>query len=107
VSCNKLRDILLSGINTTSGHDRLDAKLAKEMVDFIITPLDHIFNLSFAKGIVSYELKMGKSFPIHKDFFFSLPILPSTSTILEKLANNRLIKYQTSVWLQKNLTLLI
>lgn len=45
VSCNEVCDILLSLKNTASGHNRLDAKLAKDVVDFIITPLPHILNL--------------------------------------------------------------
>lgn len=67
MSCNEVPDILLSLKNTASGHNRLDAKLAKEVVDFIITPLAHIFNLSIAKYNVPYEVKMAKIVPIHND----------------------------------------
>ena len=45
VSCNEVRDILLSLKNTTLGHDRLDAQLDKEVTDFIITSFANIFNL--------------------------------------------------------------
>lgn len=77
----------------------MDAKLAKDVVDFIITPLPHILNIYIVKGIEPSELKIAKIVPIYKakdpayfTHYRPISIFPASSNMLEKLAYNIFIK---------------
>ena len=72
----------------------------KNVIDSIATPLIHIFNLSFAQGVVPSQLKIAKIIPIFKsgdplsvDNYRPISLLSSFSKILEKIMCNRLTKH--------------
>ena len=48
------------------GHDDISSKLMKETIHLISSPLSHIFNQSFVKGIVPLQMKIAKIIPIFK-----------------------------------------
>ena len=52
--------------NKAPGIDNINPKLLKRIVDAIIEPLAHIFNLSFTNGSVPDLLKIAKVVPIYK-----------------------------------------
>ena len=80
-------------------------KFVKQIVDEIMFPLRHIFNLSLQKGVIPNELKIAKVIPIYKldkkDSEFTtnmnnyrpISLLPIFSKILEKLVSIRLTKF--------------
>ena len=72
----------------------------KNVIDSIATPLIHIFNLSFAQGVVPSQLKIAKIIPIFKsgdplsvDNYRPISLLSSFSKILEKIMCNRLTEH--------------
>lgn len=83
-----------------AGWDKISAnylKLAKEEVIPIIT---HLANSCFKAGIFPSLLKQSVITPVHKggnkddiNNYRPISVLPSISKILEKLINNRLLKY--------------
>jgi len=86
--------------NKAAGPDNIGRKLLKEVAPCIITPLLHIFNLSFSTGIVPDSLKIAKVIPVFKTGDQSLlqnyrpiSLLSLFHKILEKLMANRLTKF--------------
>ena len=84
----------------SSGHDNVTNKLVKQIIDYIASPLSHIFNLSFSTGVFPADMKMGKVIPLYKsgddnkfDNYRPISILQSFSKILEKLMYKRLQSY--------------
>ena len=67
-----------------------------------MSPLNHIFNLSFTSGIFPDAMKIAKIIPIFKNDdpteiknYRPISLLPILSKVLEKLAYNRLFKFLT------------
>ncbi|XP_041463802.1 uncharacterized protein LOC121414811 [Lytechinus variegatus] len=52
--------------NKAAGYDGLSNKLIKEVIDVIVSPITHIFNLSIVHGIVPLSMKIAKVVPIYK-----------------------------------------
>ena len=84
--------------NSSPGHDNINIKMFKNVIDYIITPLTYICNLSIKNGTVPNDLKIAKVIPIHKkgakDNFGNyrpISVLPALSKIFEKLIYNRLV----------------
>ena len=78
------------------GHDKISSSLLKQIIHPIASPLNHIFNLSIATGVVPKSLKMAKGNSVFKKEdphemynYRPISILPSISKILE---NNYLQK---------------
>ena len=46
------------------GHDRISSSLLKQIIHPIASPLNHIFNLSIATGVVPKSLKIAKVNPV-------------------------------------------
>jgi Reverse transcriptase (RNA-dependent DNA polymerase) len=74
--------------------------LLKNVTLQILSPLCHIFNLSFSQGIVPKQLKIAKVVPIFKsgdplllDNYRPISLLSNFSKILEKLMCNRLTRF--------------
>ena len=77
----------------------------KKIIDSIVIPLRHIFNLSISKGVVPNKLKIAKVIPIFKlsnkpgsdktqpGNFRPISLLPILSKILEKIIAEQLVKY--------------
>ena len=90
---------IMSTLNNSSpGHDNINIKMFKNVIDYIITPLTYICNLSIKNGTVPNDLKIAKVIPIHKkgakDNFGNyrpISVLPALSKIFEKLIYNRLV----------------
>lgn len=86
--------------NKSQGHDRISTSLLKQIIHSIVSPLNHIFNLSITTGIVPKSLKMAKVNPIFKkgdpykiSNYRPISILPSISKILEKTIYKRLYTF--------------
>lgn len=82
------------------GWDGISNRFLKENRDFLIPPLTYICNLCFEFGIFPNDLKKSIIIPIYKNGdrnsvnnFRPISILPSISKILERLMNNRLVRY--------------
>jgi retron-type reverse transcriptase len=72
----------------------------KNLILQLVTPLTHIFNLSFLNGVVPYQLKIAKVVPIFKsgdpmlvDNYRPISLLCNFSKVLEKIMCNRLTKF--------------
>jgi hypothetical protein len=78
----------------------ISMSLLKKLIQTVIKPLSHIFNLSLSNGIFPNELKVAKVIPLFKKGEKSDPtnyrpisLLPQISKILEKLFYKRLISH--------------
>jgi len=85
---------------SSSGHDDISTKLMKETICLISSPLSHIFNQSFVKGIVPINMKIAKIIPIYKNGkkdvlnnYRPISLLPAFSKLLEKVVEISLVKY--------------
>ena len=58
------REIMQLNPNKSAGLDNISPKIIKASCDYIIGPLLHTFNLSFASGIFPDVLKVAKTIPI-------------------------------------------
>lgn len=85
---------------TSSGYDQIQMKIVSATVDHIKSPLAHIINQSFLKGVVPRQMKIAKIVPIfksgQKNLFSNyrpISLLPAFSKILEKIVCNRLMLF--------------
>ena len=86
---------IMSTLNNSSpGHDNINIKMLRNVIDYIITLLTYICNLSIKNG----KVPIAKVIPLHKkggkDNFGNyrpMSVLPALSKILEKLIYNRLV----------------
>ena len=76
----------------SSGYDGIDNCLLKSIIQSIVNPLVHIFNLSLTTGLVPNGLKIAKVIPIFKkgdvletNNYRPISLLPSLSKILERI----------------------
>ena len=93
----EVRGIVSNLKNSAEGHDGFKSSFIKDIIDFIIQPLTHIFGLSLKSGIVPRDLKTAKVLPLHKsgdsnlfNNYRPISILPCFSKILEKLIYSRI-----------------
>ena len=89
--------------STSEGYDNVSAKLLKQTVKEVATPLAHIVNLSLSHGIFPNDMKLAKIVPIFKNGntklfnnYRPISILPTFSKILEKIVYNRLLHFLES-----------
>ena len=75
----------------STGYDGIDNSLLKNIIDVIVDPLVHVFNLSLSNGIVPEGMKVSKIIPIHKKGdkenicnYRPVSLLTSSSKLLEK-----------------------
>lgn len=81
----------------SSDHDDLDTLLIKQVINEIVKPLCHIYNLSFTMGEFPNHMKIAKITPIYKNGdkhqfsnYRPISVLSQFSKILEKLFTTRL-----------------
>ena len=98
---NELIDMVhnLKGKKST-GHDGIDNVLLKNIIDLIVDPLVHIFNLSLNSGIVPEGMKISKVIPVHKKGekenicnYRPISLLTTLSKLLEKVVYLRLLNF--------------
>ena len=89
----------LANSNST-GLDGFKAKIVKNIISLVATPLSDIFNISFQNGIFPEILKNAKVTPIHKtddkhliNNYRPISVLPFFSKILEKLMYTRVMQF--------------
>ncbi len=96
-NAEEMHGIVMNLKNSDQGHDGIRNSLIKEIIDYIVNSLTHIFSLSLQYGIVLKGLKIAKVIPIYKsggtkDFssYCQVSILHCFSNILEKLIYTRI-----------------
>ena len=79
------------------GWDDIPMSVVKKVIEYIKSPLLHIFNKSFLTGIFPSSLKIAKMIPIYKKGckktfgnYRPISILPALSKIIERAVYNRL-----------------
>ena len=84
------------------GYDEINVNLLKKIIFYIVSPLNHVFNLSFTSGIFPDAMKIAKVIPVFKKDdpaeiknYRPISLLPILSKVLEKLAYKRLYKFLT------------
>lgn len=82
------------------GWDDISTQVIKQNMKHLIAPITHICNLSFKTAVFPKALKKSVILPIYKNGdkssvtnYRPISILPVLSKILERLMNNRLVKY--------------
>ncbi len=85
---------------TSKGYDGISIKTVKDTINNISSPLSHIINMSFAKGIVPKQLKIANIVPIFKsgpknnfNNYRPISLLPAFSKIFEKIVSKRLVTF--------------
>ena len=94
-------DIVKSFENKTSPDlDGLSIKFVKQIIYYILTPLTHIFNLSFATGTFPEKFKESRIVPIFKsgdpkscDNYRPISLVNSLSKILDKIEAIKLTNF--------------
>ena len=66
VTSNRVRNVILSLNNSSSGHDELPPFVAKFCIEEFIEPLTYMINESLRTGICSSKLKIARVVPIFK-----------------------------------------
>lgn len=82
------------------GIDLISSKVVKRYATFLVVPITHICNLAISNGVFPSAFKVGLIKPVHKggdrdcvDNYRPISVLPTLSKILERLINNRLVKF--------------
>ena len=96
----EIEEIVMSLKDSAAGWDGMSAKILKQSVSYIKSPLSYVFNLSLSCGYFPKELKLAKVLPLYKadsKVLFSnyrpVSVLPVFSKILEKLMYTRLLSF--------------
>ena len=86
-------------VNKAAGYDGLSNKLLTEVIDVIVSPITHVFNLSIVHGVVPLCMKIAKVVPIFKKGnshevgnYRPISLLTGFSQILEKIISVRFVK---------------
>ena len=95
---NELIDIVHNLKNKKStGHDGIDNVLLKKVINHVVDPLVHVFNLSLTDGIVPDCMKISKIIPVYKKGkkdnicnYRPISLLTTFSKILERIVYVRL-----------------
>jgi hypothetical protein len=81
-------------------HTGISMYFIKNLILQLVSPLTHIFNLSFVNGVLPHQLKISKVVPIFKsgdpmlvDNYRPISLLCNFSKVLEKIMCNRLTKF--------------
>ena len=99
-SCEVIRIIGALKNNKSPGYDCIGPKILKSVVDFVVNPLVHLYNMSFQQGIVPSQLKIAKVIPVFKkgdktriENYRPISLLSIFDKVLEKLMHKRLYEY--------------
>jgi hypothetical protein len=86
--------------NAAPGWDGISTKFLKQCRSFVVPLITQLANLCFSTGIFPSALKRSIVTPVHKGGdrgvvgnYRPISVLTSTSKILEKIINNRLVNY--------------
>ena len=86
--------------NKASGYDCIAGSVMKQYVDYYVTPLKHITNLSIAQGYFPDDWKLAKVIPIFKDGdlqdiqnYRPISVLPFLSKVFEKIISYYIIEF--------------
>jgi len=97
-----LAEMKLTNKKKSSGIDNIAPKVVAMCADNIITPLLHIYNLSFSTGVFPDKLKIAKTIPLYKknsrfdpNNYRPISLLSIFSKLLERLMHKRLYSYLT------------
>ena len=89
-----------SWIRNGLGPDGIHTRLIVEVADEIITPLEHIYNMSIFTGVVPSDLKIAKVIPIFRKGdkseccnYRPISLLNVFNKILEKLVYSRIVSF--------------
>ena len=81
-------------------HDDIDVYLVKQLIPYLVIPLEHIFNISLQTGVFPDSMKIARVIPLFKngninDFTNYRPIslLSQFSKILENIFHNRMMSF--------------
>lgn len=97
--------ILISGLkeNCAMGLDQISSKIIKRYAQSLTRSITHICNLALTTGVFPKAFKTALIKPIYKggdrscvNNFRPISILPALSKILERVVNNRLVKFLES-----------
>ena len=82
------------------GPDYISSKLLKVILPLILTPLCHLFNLSFQTGYIPSQLKFAKIVPVFKsgdknsfNNYRPISLLCSISKLLEKIVAKQMVGF--------------
>ncbi|PZC78071.1 hypothetical protein B5X24_HaOG202606 [Helicoverpa armigera] len=85
------------------GVDQISSKIIKRYANVLVPPITHICNLAISSGVFPSDFKTAIIKPIHKgggkdcvNNYRPISILPALSKVLERLLNQRLIKFLES-----------
>ena len=88
---------------TSSGIDEINNKLLKELKDYLLVPLEQIFNQSLEQGIFPDKMKTAKVVPLHKgqskeiaNNYRPISLLLTISKILEKVIYKQVYEFLTN-----------
>ena len=103
VTTAEVNNILTNMIpKTSSGIDDINNKLLKELKEYLLVPLEQIFNLSLIQGIFPDRMKTAKVVPLHKgqnkdiaNNYRPISLLLTISKILEKVVYKRVYRFLT------------
>ena len=103
VTTTEINRILVKMIpKTSSGIDEINNKLLKELKDYLLVPLEQIFNQSLEQGIFPDRMKTAKVVPLHKgqskdvaSNYRPISLLLTISKILEKVVYKRVYEFLT------------
>ena len=100
VTCEKIKGVIHSLNNSSSGWDEIPTFLVKKCVDSFIEPLTYLVNSSISEGIFPSELKLARVVPIFKSGDPSLitnyrpiSVLSFFSKVFEKVMYNHIISF--------------
>ena len=86
--------------NKNGGNDNINTKTLKTLVELLVDPLTHIFNLCIHKAIWPDALKSADVIPVHKskekhiaNNYRPISFILNTAKVLEKIIHKRIITF--------------
>lgn len=98
---SEVEKLVIALKSDATGRDGISAKILRSYKAIIVPPLTHICNLALSNGSFPSAFKQALVIPVHKgglardrvNSYRPISILPAMSKVLEKIINNRLIKF--------------
>ena len=97
---HEIENIICNMENKNGGNDNINAKTLKTLVEHLIDPLTHIFNLCITKAIWPDTLKSAEVIPIHKSKekhiatnYRPISLISNLAKILEKIIRKRITTF--------------
>ena len=100
VTSTKVRNVIASLKNSSSGYDEFPPFVGKSCVEAYIKPLTHLINVSLKSGVFPSELKLAKVVPIFKagdtsaiNNYRPISVLSFFSKVYEKIVYNHVLDF--------------